>query len=280
MSVQKDQIGSTNTGSTLHGDRATALLQAEDLSLVYRTQRGSITALSDFNLDVQVGEFVSVIGPSGCGKSTLLKIAAGLLPPSSGKILLNGTPIVQPRSDVGIVFQSPNLMPWKTALSNILIVAQSHKMDRDEARRRALELLELVGIKDFADDYPGELSGGMQQRVGLVRGLIHDPSVLLMDEPFAALDAMTRENMTLELQRLWSASRKSVIFITHSIPEAVFLSDRVVVLSGRPGKVLEIVDIPFHRPRDLDTMAMPEFAEICNTLRRYFSDPVGGNMGN
>jgi NitT/TauT family transport system ATP-binding protein len=239
---------------------------------VYRTQRGSITALSDFNLDVKVGEFVSIIGPSGCGKSTLLKIAAGLLQPSSGKILLNGTPITQPRRDVGIVFQSPNLMPWKTVLANILIVAQSLKLDPVASRQRALDLLELVDIREFADDYPGELSGGMQQRVGLVRGLIHDPSVLLMDEPFAALDAMTRENMTLELQRLWLTSRKSVIFITHSIPEAVFLSDRVVVLSGRPGKVLDVVNIPFARPRDLDTMAIPEFAEICNNLRRYFSD--------
>ena len=256
------------------------MLQAEDLSLVYKTQRGSITALSEFNLDVEVGEFVSVIGPSGCGKSTLLKIAAGLLRPSSGNILLNGTPITRPRSDVGVVFQSPNLMPWKTVLSNILIVAQSLKLDPGKARRRALELLELVDIGEFADDYPGELSGGMQQRVGLVRGLIHDPAVLLMDEPFAALDAMTRENMTLELQRLWLTSRKSVIFITHSIPEAVFLSDRVVVLSGRPGKVLDIIDIPFARPRDLDTMATTDFAEICNDLRRYFSDRADRNRGS
>ena len=247
------------------------ILRAEDVSLVYRTVRGSITALRDLNLEVGLGEFVSVLGPSGCGKSTFLKIAAGLLSPSSGRVLLKDSEIVKPRPDVGVVFQHPNLLPWKTVLSNVLVAAEALKLDKAKSRQRALDFLRLTGLEEFAKNYPGELSGGMQQRVGLVRGLVHDPEVLLMDEPLAALDAMTREHMTMELQDLWMRTGKSVLFITHSIPEAVILSDRVVVLSERPGHVVETVDIPFARPRTLDTMASVEFGEICNHLRQQFA---------
>lgn len=247
------------------------MLSAENVSLTYKTTRGAITALKDLNLDVGLGEFVSVLGPSGCGKSTFLKIAAGLLAPSAGRVLLNGDTVVKPRPDVGVVFQQPNLLPWKTVLSNVLVAAEALKLDRVASTKRAMDLLKLTGLDGFAKDYPGELSGGMQQRVGLVRGLVHDPDVLLMDEPFAALDAMTREHMTMELQDLWMRTGKSVMFITHSIPEAVMLSDRVVVLSERPGQVVETVDIPFPRPRTLDTLASPEFGAICNHLRQQFA---------
>ena len=247
------------------------MLSAENVSLAYKTIKGAITALKGLNLEVGRGEFVSVLGPSGCGKSTFLKIAAGLLSPSSGRVLLNGDEVVKPRPDVGVVFQHPNLLPWKTVLSNVLVAAEALKLDKPKSNARARDLLKLTGLDEFANNYPGELSGGMQQRVGLVRGLVHDPEVLLMDEPFAALDAMTREHMTMELQDLWMRTGKSVMFITHSIPEAVILSDRVVVLSERPGQVVETVDIPFPRPRTLDTMASAEFGEICNHLRQQFA---------
>ena len=246
------------------------VLIAKRLSVVYATKREPITALKDLSLEVDIGEFVSVIGPSGCGKSTLAKVASGLLPPSGGEVLLAGTPVTAPRRDVGVVFQNPCLLPWKTVLSNVMVPVRALKLDPVASRERAFELLRLVGLEGFADNYPNELSGGMQQRVGLARGLLHDPSVLLMDEPFAALDALTREHMSAELQRIWMATRKSVIFITHSIPEAVFLSDRVVVLSNRPGRVIDDVPVNLPRPRDLDTMATPSFVEICNLLRKQF----------
>ena len=246
------------------------VLIAKRLSVVYATKREPITALKDLSLEVDIGEFVSVIGPSGCGKSTLAKVASGLLPPSGGEVLLAGTPVTAPRRDVGVVFQNPCLLPWKTVLSNVMVPARALKLDPVASRERAFELLRLVGLEGFADNYPNELSGGMQQRVGLARGLLHDPSVLLMDEPLAALDALTREHMSAELQRIWMATRKSVIFITHSIPEAVFLSDRVVVLSNRPGRVIDDVPVNLPRPRDLDTMATASFVEICNLLRKKF----------
>ena len=246
------------------------VLIAKRLSVVYATKSKPITALKDLSLEVNICEFVSVIGPSGCGKSTLAKVASGLLPPSGGEVLLAGTPVTGPRPDVGVVFQNPRLLPWKTVLSNVMVPARALKLDPVAFRERAFELLRLVGLEGFADNYPNELSGGMQQRVGLARGLLHDPSILLMDEPLAALDALTREHMSAELQRIWMATGKSVIFITHSIPEAVFLSDRVVVLSNRPGRVIDTVPVNLPRPRDLDTMATPGFVEICKLLRKKF----------
>ena len=245
------------------------LLRAADVALIYQGKRGDITALQDLSLDVRDGEFVSVLGPSGCGKSTLLKIAAGLVQPGKGSIELAG-------SDVGVVFQNANLMPWKTVLENVLIAARSLGRDMDEARKTADEYLALAGLEKFATNYPNELSGGMQQRVGLVRGLVHDPSVLLMDEPFAALDAMTREQMTLELQKLWMATKKSVLFITHSIPEAVFLSDRIVVLSERPGTVVMDLPVDLPRPRSFETLSDNAFNDICNELRTHFSSFMAG----
>lgn len=255
----------------------TPLLRAENVELVYKTKRDRIQALSNLSLDVHHGEFVSILGPSGCGKSSFLKLASGLMLPSSGRVFLNGEPVLKPSPEVGVVFQKASLMPWKTVLQNVLVAAQSLKLDPQAAKKTALDYLRLVGLENFIDNYPGELSGGMQQRVGLVRGLVHDPKVLLMDEPFAALDAMTREQMTLELQKLWMTTDKSVVFITHSIPEAVFLSDRILVMSARPGTIVKELQIPLPRPRGLDTMATPEFAEICNDLRAHFSSFLAGD---
>ena len=214
-----------------------------------------------------------MLGPSGCGKSTLLKIVAGLLRPTSGSVTLMRQEIRGPRRDVGMVFQQPTLLPWQTVLDNVLLPVRTLGLDAASGRARALALLELVGLADFAGHYPFELSGGMQQRVGIARGLVHEPNLLLMDEPFAALDAMSREFMMGELQRIWMAAGKSVVFITHSIPEAVFLSDRVVVLSRRPGRVIREMAIDLPRPRTLETMAMPEFAKYTHELRALFSAP-------
>ena len=247
------------------------MLNAVDVGLTYRTRKGTIQALDGLSLDVGRGEFISIIGPSGCGKSTFLKIAAGLVPPSAGEVRLDGDFIAGPRRDVGIVFQKPTLLPWKTVLENVLLPARALKLDIRRARERALELLGGVGLGGFADNYPRELSGGMQQRVGLARMLVHDPAMLLMDEPFAALDAMTRENLTLELQRILMSGNRSVLFITHSIPEAVFTADRVLVMSNRPGRIVEELEVSIPRPREISTMADPAFIELCDHLRHRFN---------
>jgi NitT/TauT family transport system ATP-binding protein len=247
-----------------------ALLEADRVAVTYRTAREPIEALRDLSLSVRPGEFVSLLGPSGCGKSTFLRLAAGLLPVTSGRLTLGGSPVRGPRRDVGVVFQQPTLLPWKTVLDNVLVPCRALRLDADASRRAALRLLDLTGLKKFALNYPYELSGGMQQRVGVARGLVHDPKLLLMDEPFGALDAMTRERMAIELQRIWMATGKSVVFITHSILEAVFLSDRVVVLSARPGTVVEDIVVPLSRPRDLKTMSDEGFARLCNRLRELF----------
>lgn len=252
----------------------TSALEVRDVSLVYGTTSGSIVALDRLSLDVEEGEFISLLGPSGCGKSTLLKLVCGLIAPSSGELRIRGSHISGPRREVGMVFQKANLLPWKTVLGNVLVPARSLGLDIKASTRKALELLDLVGLEKFANNYPWELSGGMQQRVGVARGLLHDPALLLMDEPFAALDAMTRENMGSELQRIWMASRKSVVFVTHSIPEAVFLSDRVLMMSGAPGRIIEEVRIDLARPRNVDTMATAEFGAICAHLRKRFGSAV------
>lgn len=246
------------------------LLVTRDLRVSYRTKQDPVVALDGLSLTVGRGEFVSILGPSGCGKSTMLKVVSGLLPPSGGEIVLNGRPIQGPRPDVGIVFQQPTLLPWKTVLSNVLVPCQALGRDRAASKRSALDLLKLVGLESFADRYPSELSGGMQQRVSLARGLVHDPSLLLMDEPFAALDAMTRERMAGELQRIWMAANKSIIFITHSIPEAVFLSDRILVLSERPGRLIDEVAVDLPRPRGIESMTSKVFGDVCLHLRGLF----------
>jgi NitT/TauT family transport system ATP-binding protein len=245
-----------------------AMLQLNDVSVSYRTRGADIAALHRVSVSVGAGEFVSILGPSGCGKSTLLKVAAGLLQPTRGTVALHDAEA--PRAGVGVAFQKPLLLPWKTVRENVLLPVRAAGLPLERYRVRCDQLLDTMGLAAFAGNYPRELSGGMQQRVGLARMLIADPSVLLMDEPFSALDAMTREALSLELQRIWSAHRKSVLFITHSIPEAVFLSDRVLVMSARPGQIVESLAIDLPRPRTLDTMTAPAFVGACNRLRQRF----------
>jgi NitT/TauT family transport system ATP-binding protein len=236
----------------------------------YQTSRGPVLALDDIDFSVAEGEFVSLLGPSGCGKSTLLKIVAGLLPGSHGEVRLRNLPVTGPRRDVGMVFQSPVLFPWRTVLDNVLLPIDVQRMRREQHRSHALQLLALVGLQGFEDRYPWELSGGMQQRVALTRTLMHEPAMLLMDEPFGALDALTRETMNLELQRIWLERRETVLFVTHSIAEAVFLSDRILVMTARPGRLLESIPVRLERPRTLDMMATPEFGAIVRRIRAHF----------
>jgi NitT/TauT family transport system ATP-binding protein len=231
---------------------------------------GIVHALSDINLNIRDREFVSVVGPSGCGKTTLLRILAGLERASHGAVHLAGRPIVAPRDDAAVVFQQAVLLPWSTVLDNVLLPVSLKGRISPESREKARQLLAFMGLQDFAQKYPFELSGGMQQRVSICRALMRDPKLLLMDEPFGALDAMTRETMNVELMRVWSEQSMTVFFITHSIPEAVLLGDRVVVMSPRPGRISEIVNVDLPRPRDLRTMAQPRFGELCDHIRNLF----------
>ena len=246
------------------------LIRAQGVRKTYRTQDGEVETLKPLDFDIQAGEFVSVIGPSGCGKSTLMKMVAGLLPISGGELELSGKAVRGPQTDVGIVFQSALLLPWRRVIDNILLQAEIRKLPMAAARARAQALIEMAGLAGFEQKYPWQLSGGMQQRVAILRALLHDPSVLLMDEPFGALDAMTRERMNLELQRIWLAAKKTVLLITHSIPEAIFLSDRVFVMSERPGRIVQVYDIELPRPRPLDVMGTEAFAGYARQLRAHF----------
>ena len=255
---------------------AREVIAIRHLSKVYGGRGGNVTALSDIDCTIGDGEFMSIVGPSGCGKSTLLKILAGLLQRSGGEALLNGTPIDGPRNDIGVVFQSPVLFPWRSVLGNVLLPVDVQKLGREKMQQRALDLLNLVGLKDFEHRYPWELSGGMQQRVALVRALIHDPALLLMDEPFGALDALTREAMNVELQRIWMESRKTVVFNTHSTSEAVFLGDRVMVMTPRPGKVEDMLEIDLPRPRSLDVMTTEKFGTYVRRIRKSLN--AGGGL--
>jgi NitT/TauT family transport system ATP-binding protein len=244
-------------------------IKVQKVDKVFSTLRGeSINALSDISLSVGQREFVAIVGPSGCGKSTLLRILAGLTAATSGKVELDGTLVTSPRPDIGIVFQNAVLLPWRTILQNVLLPAEVQGLSKDQSSRRAHDLLQMVGLSDFETKYPAELSGGMQQRAAISRALVSDPRILLMDEPFGALDAMTREQMNLDLQHIWSESGKTVVLITHSIPEAVFLADRVIVMTPRPGKIARIVDIDLPRPRSLDIMGDPEFGRLTSEIRR------------
>jgi NitT/TauT family transport system ATP-binding protein len=249
------------------GGRERPIIELDRVGMVYRTASGPVEALRDISLSVAPGEFVSLVGPSGCGKSTMLRVIAGLRPMSSGTIAVGGVPVVRPIPKVGMVFQAAVLLKWRTILDNVLLPAELAGLGPGRYRGRAMELLQLVGLEDFTGKRPGELSGGMQQRVALCRALLLDPPLLLMDEPFGALDAMTRDDMNLELLRVWgesagSGTRKTILFVTHSIPEAVFLSDRVVVMSPRPGRVAAVVDIGLPRPRTVETRASAGFGQL------------------
>ncbi len=252
-----------------------ALIRAQGLSKTYVTGAGDVTALKGLDFEIYDGEFVSVIGQSGCGKSTLLKLLAGLLPYTGGSVELNGKPLRGPTREAAVVFQSPVLLPWRTVLDNVLLPIEFRKLPIAGYRQSAAGLLHMVGLSEFAQRYPFELSGGMQQRVAIVRALVQDPQLLLMDEPFGALDAMTRDQMNLELIRIWRESRKTVIFITHSIAEAVFLSDRVIAMTARPGSIAEIIDIDLPRPRDLSVINTDRFGHYAARLRSLL-DARGG----
>ena len=258
------------------GQTSRDIISVRQLSLRYGRGESGVLALSDISFSVGDGEFIAVVGPSGCGKSTLLKILAGLLPQTAGEANLKGSPIKGPRRDIGVVFQSPVLFPWRTVLGNVMLPADVQRLDKDEMRKRALDLIKLVGLSGFEERYPRELSGGMQQRVGIVRALIHDPAILLMDEPFGALDAMTRESMNVELQRIWMERRKTVLFITHSTAEAVFLADRVIVMTARPGKIGDEFEVDLPRPRKLDVMNTEAFGAYVKRVRAALNPGGGG----
>jgi len=246
------------------------------LSKQYGSGADAILALRDIDFAVGDGEFIAIVGPSGCGKSTLLKILAGLLPASQGDATLKGQPINGPRQDIGVVFQSPVLFPWRSVLANVLLPVDVQRLGRERMTTCARDLLALVGLAGFEHRYPWELSGGMQQRVALVRALVHDPALLLMDEPFGALDALTREAMNVELQRIWLERRKTVLFITHSTAEAVFLADRVLVMTPRPGRIGDVLMVGLPRPRALDVMTSETFGAHVRRIRAVLS--AGGDI--
>lgn len=246
------------------------LIEATEVTKIYGSKDGPVESLKPLSFNIKRGEFVSVVGPSGCGKSTLLKMIAGLLPITSGELTLSGKPILGPQKDVGIVFQSAVLLAWRTVIENILMQAEIRNLPKQKSLERAHQLVEMAGLKGFENKYPKQLSGGMQQRVSICRALLHDPSILLMDEPFGALDAMTRERMNLELQDIWANSGKTVLLITHSIPEAIFLSDRVIVMSDRPGSIAAIYEIDLPRKRSLEIMGSIEFGKYSSQIRSHF----------
>jgi len=252
--------------------RAAAAISAEGVSKVFRRGNTEVRALDRVDLDVGEGEFIAVLGPSGCGKSTLMRLVAGLVPATTGRIAISGVPVQGPHTDLGIVFQAATLLDWRTVLGNVLLQLELRGLDPAVHEARARALLDAVGLGEFANAFPRELSGGMKQRAAIVRALVHDPGILLMDEPFGALDALTREQMRIDLEELWLSSRKTVLFITHSIDEAVLLADRVVVMSPRPGRIERIIAIDQPRPRGLEGRRAPGFAAVSDLITGIFLD--------
>ena len=264
-----------STPSTLEASASAAaarraLIEVDGVAKIYETADGPVESLKPLSFAIGDGEFIAVVGPSGCGKSTLLKMIAGLLPVSAGEIRLGGVRVDGPPDNVGIVFQSAVLLAWRSVFDNVMLQIEMRGLSKAQYRSKAHALIEMVGLSGFENKHPWQLSGGMQQRAAICRALVHDPAVLLMDEPFGALDAMTREKMNLELQRIWFETRKTVLFITHSIPEAVFLADRVLVMSERPGAIAAIYDVRLARPRSLRVMGDPDFVDLAQAIRRHF----------
>ncbi len=256
--------------------RGRPVLGIEGLSKSFVSASGMLRpALLPVDIEVQDGEFVSLVGPSGCGKTTLLKMCAGLLQPTRGRINFRGTGEPIAAASLGMVFQTPALLPWRTIMANVMLPADILKISRAGLQERAKELLSLVRLDGVAESYPHELSGGMQQRASLARALLHDPDVLLMDEPFGALDAMTREELNMELQRVHLAQHKTVLFVTHSISEAVLLSDRIIVMSSSPGRVADVIRVPLERPRTASVQVTQDFQAVAASVRKVL-DQGGG----
>jgi NitT/TauT family transport system ATP-binding protein len=244
------------------------MISIESVGKTFLSRDGDVVeALRGVNLQIKRNEFVCLVGPSGCGKSTLLRMVGGLAPPTTGRVVIDGVPVTEPRGDTGIVFQAATLLPWATILDNVLFPARMMGVLTPAHEQRARELLAMVGLSGFENKHPRELSGGMQQRAGICRALVNDPDILLMDEPFGALDALTREELTLELMRIAAERPKTIIFVTHSIPEAVLLADRVVVMSPRPGRIADVIDINLPRPRDFDMEGSHEFQDAARRIR-------------
>jgi NitT/TauT family transport system ATP-binding protein len=255
------------------------LLKIEGVGKTFGYAPEQTVALRDVSFEVEAGSFVSFVGPSGCGKTTLLKICAGLISASTGAISYGGIRQSIPPGDMGMVFQTAALMPWRTVIRNITYPADVLRIDKRHARTRALELLKLVGLEGKESRLPQELSGGMQQRVSIARALLHDPTILLMDEPFGALDALTREDMGFELQRIHQKSGKTILFVTHSIPESVLLSDKVVVLGTHPGRILKTYRVPLPRPRTIEHLQSTEMQEISLEIRSLLADNESRAVG-
>ena len=251
------------------GDRLQGIV-IDGIAKRFRRGQTETVALEAVDLTIANGEFVAIVGPSGCGKSTLLRLVAGLIPPSAGTISVSGQTVTRPVTELGIVFQSPVLLDWRTTLGNVLFQVGIRGLNEAAYRDRAMALLDQVGLGEFADRYPHELSGGMRQRTAIARALLHDPKLLLMDEPFGALDALTREQIRLDLEQLWMRTRKTVLFITHSIDEAVLLADRVVVMSPRPGRIERILAIDLPRPRGLEARRLPAFIAASEAITEIF----------
>lgn len=251
------------------------MIELQGVTKIFRPRHGDpVRALEDVTLAVEENEFVSLVGPSGCGKSTLLKLVAGLVLATSGSVRVRGREVREPYPDAGFVFQSAVLLPWRTVLDNVLFSIEMLGLPARAHLERAAALIELAGLAGFERKYPWELSGGMQQRVAICRALVHDPGLLLMDEPFGALDALTREEMSLELLRIWDERRKTILFVTHSIPEAILLSDRVVVMTPRPGRLARVLDIDLPRPRRVDMEFDDRFKAYSDEIRRLIGTRI------
>lgn len=259
-------------GGNVENQKNNSLISIRHISKIYQSREGHIPALEDVTFEVLEGEFVVIVGPSGCGKSTLLKIIAGLLSYDEGSITLKGKDISGPVRDIGMIFQEPALFRWKTVLDNILSPIELMGLEKQAYINKARELLHLTNLNGFENKYPSELSGGMQQRVSICRVLVYDPSLILMDEPFGALDAMTREKMNLELLDIWRESDKTILFVTHSIPEAAFLADRIIALTDRPSEVNEIITVDLERPRTLTIKTDKSYDEYTEKLYQLMRD--------
>jgi NitT/TauT family transport system ATP-binding protein len=261
------------------GSATAPLIRVRSVWKTFRAGRALVPALEDLSIDVQQGEFVSLVGPSGCGKTSLMMIIGGLVEADQGEVTIHGEQVKGPFTNLGIAFQSPELLDWRTSLQNILLQIEMRDLPVREYRAGALRLLDEVGLEGFADKYPYELSGGMRQRVALCRALVHDPEILLLDEPFGALDALTRDQMNYDLQRIWLEKRKTAILVTHSIEEAVWMSDRVLVMTPRPAKIAADIAIDLPRPRDLDIKTSPEFNDYTGRIRHIFGELGVFRMG-